>query len=71
MLGRFLFAPLHEHANSSGCGVELRDAVALDDVPHAIFTGRIGSAFVQHRRRAIYEWSIDDVAMTSHPTNVG
>ncbi len=78
-----LRAPLHERPDGGGCGVELGDAVALDDVPQPVLlprrpvalpflgSGRVRRALVHHRRAAVGERAVDDVAVPGHPADVG
>ena len=79
-----LCPPLHEGTDGGGCGVELGDAVALDDVPQPIlvpgvavvadaqfFAGRVGGALVDDRGGAVGQRPVDDVAVAGDPTDVG
>ena len=54
-----------------GRGVEHRDLVLLDDRPPPVAAGRVGRALVHHRRDAVGERSVDDVAVAGDPADVG
>ena len=43
----------------------------LDDVPEAILVREVGRAFVHHRRGAVHERAVDDVAVAGDPADVG
>ena len=66
-----LRAPLHERADRGRRRVEDRDAVLLDDRPPAVAAGRVGRALVHHRRGAVGERAVDDVAVAGDPADVG
>ena len=70
VLGRPLVAPLHEGAYGGRRGVKDRHAVSLADVPEAIALRPVGRAFVHHARRAVGEWTIHQVRVSGHPTDV-
>ena len=64
-------APLHVRADRGRRGVEDRHAVALDDLPPAVLVGEVGRALVHHRRGAVAERAVDDVAVAGDPADVG
>ena len=69
--GRVLVAPLHERADGGRRGVELGHAVALDDRPETVASGRVGRALVDDRRGAVGQRPVDDVAVAGDPADVG
>ena len=69
--GREFLAPLHEGADRGRRGVEDRHAVALDELPPAVLARRVGRALVEHRRRAVGQRAVDDVAVAGDPADVG
>jgi hypothetical protein len=81
--GGLLGPPLHERPDGGGSGVQLGHAVALDDVPQPVLRpavagavtelgpGGVRCSLVEHRRGAVGEGSIDDVAVPRHPADVG
>ena len=66
-----LFAFAHQRANRGGRGVEERDFVLVDGLPEAARVRIVGHAFEHHRRRAVGERSVDDIAVTRDPADVG
>src|SRR4051812_35459968 len=71
MFRRPLVAPLDEGADGRWRGVEDADAILFDEVPETVLTWMIGRSLVHHRRRAVGERAIDDVAVPRHPADVG
>ena len=71
MLRDVAVAPLHEGPDGGGGGVELRDAVAFDDVPKAVALGEVGGALVHQRGHAVGQQAVDDVAVAGDPAAVG
>ena len=71
MRGGKRVAPFHERANGGGGGMEMRDLVSLHNAPEAIFLGRVGRAFIHERGHAVGKNSVDHIAVTGDPTNVG
>ena len=69
--GRVLVAPLHERPDGGGRRVELRDLVALDDVPEPVLVRRVGRALVDHARGGVGQRAEDDVRVTGDPPDVG
>jgi hypothetical protein len=66
-----LVAVGHEHAHGGGRGVEVGDAVLLDDLPPAVEVRVVGRAFVHHLRDAGHEGRVDDVGVSGDPADVG
>src|SRR5690606_16525438 len=71
VLRRMFVAPLDEGANGGGRSVENVDLVLLDDFPEAIELREIGRALVHDGRRADKKRSVDDVAVTGDPADIG
>src|SRR5437870_6008630 len=70
MFLRPLVAPFNECANGGGRGVQNIYLVAVNNAPEAVGLRKVRRAFVHQSGRAILQWSIDDVAMARHPTDV-
>ena len=68
---RLLRAPLHEGPDGGRHAVEDGHAVALDDRPPAVPAGMVRGPLVHHRRRPVGQRSVDDVAVSGHPPDVG
>ena len=66
-----LRAPLHEGPDGRGRRVEQRDPVLLDQVPEPVAARRVGRALVHHRRAAVRERAVHDVAVAGDPADVG
>jgi hypothetical protein len=66
-----LVAPLHERPDRGRGGVELGDAVALDDLPEAVLGRVVGHALVHHRGGPVGQRPVDDVAVPGDPADVG
>ena len=66
-----LITPLHEGPDRGRGGVELRDAVAFDDVPEAVAGGEVRGALVHQRGHAVGQQAVDDVAVAGDPAAVG
>ena len=71
VLGGILGPPLHVRADRGRCGVEDVGPVPLDDLPPAVLVGEVGRALVDDAGRPIGERPEDDVAVASHPADVG
>ena len=66
-----LVAPLDEGADGGRCGVEDGDLVFLDDLPEAALVRRVGCAFIHQDGGSVRERSVDDVAVTRDPADIG
>ena len=66
-----VLAQLHVRPDRGRGGVEDRDLVLLDHVPPSVGLGERRSALVEHRRRAQDHRTVDDVAVSRDPTDVG
>ena len=64
-------SPFDEGADRGGSGVEDADFVAIDDAPEAVLLGKVRSAFVHQGCCAVLQRSVDDVAVSGDPSNVG
>ena len=71
MAGRVLGPPLHVRADRGRRRVEDRHAVALDERPPARLVREVGRPLVEHRRGAVAERPVDDVAVPGDPADVG
>src|SRR4051795_9450643 len=66
-----LVAPLHAGADGRRRRVEDRHLVALAEFPPDVLGGVVRRALVHHRRRAVGERAVDDVAVPGDPADVG
>ena len=66
-----LVAPSNERADRCRRGIKNVDPIVFDDFPEPIWLGPIRCALVHDNSCAIRERTIDDVAMTGHPTDIG
>ena len=71
VLRRPLVAPLDEGANRCGSRVEDADLVLLDDLPEASVVRPVRRPFVHHGRGSVRQRSVDDVAVSRDPADVG
>lgn len=60
-----------EETNSSGGGVEMRETVLLDCLPVTGRTWVYGGGFENGRSYTVRERPVDDIRMTSDPTDIG
>jgi hypothetical protein len=68
---RNLSPELHERPDGGGRGVEDGHAVLLDDLPPAPAVGRVRRALVEHLGRPVGQRTVDDVAVTGDPADIG
>ena len=68
---RDLTPQLHERANSGGGGVKNCDPILLDDFPPTPRVWGIRSSLIDHLGGTVGQGSIDDVAVSGNPADVG
>ena len=66
-----IFAPANEGADGGRGGVKNVHSVALDDAPETVRLRPIRCAFVHERSRTVGERPVNDIAMASHPADIG
>src|SRR5205807_9952150 len=71
VLRRVLVAPLDAGADGRRRGVEDRHLQVLHDLPPAVLVRVVGSALVEHGRRAVAKRAVDDVRVAGDPADVG
>ena len=67
---RVLLAPTHKGAYGGGGGVADGDSILGDDGPEPVPVRPIGRALIHHRRCAVCQGSVDDVAVAGDPADV-
>ncbi len=68
---RVLRAPLHVRTDRRRRRVQDRRLVPLDDRPPPVLVGEVRRALVHHRRRAVAQRAVHDVAVPGDPADVG
>ena len=66
-----LVAPLHECTDRGWSGVKDRDAEFFDDFPKAVGLRPVRCAFVKDASGSICEWTVNEIAVTGDPPNIG
>src|SRR5439155_17304483 len=66
-----LISPLQKGPNRGGGGIKDVYFVAVNDAPETIGLGSIGCALVHQAGGAVLQRSVNDVAVTCNPTDVG
>src|SRR6185503_3407535 len=70
VLQRPLLTPFYERANRGWGCVEDIHSMTFDHGPKPIRLWKIRCTFIHQHRRAVREWSINDVAVSRDPTDV-
>src|SRR5262249_21364229 len=71
VLLRPFISPFDKGSNRRGCRVKDIYLVAIDDAPETVGLGIVGRTFIHQAGSAILQGSVDDVAVTRNPTDVG
>ena len=63
-------SPLHEGADRSWSSIELGNFVAFNDIPEAVFGGKVWGSFVHEGRNSIRKNTVDNIAVSCNPPDI-